>query len=138
MEHGCNSSRTFLLHICGGIAQVISPANFHLQLACGLVALLHLLAERLYLANLPTPVRRFADGAALNQSPGRLLLPAEIEKFAYDTLQSQHSSRTREAARESFALAWVSQIVNLLMIRRLRFLSVGRGQPPDSTDFSYR
>jgi len=59
------------------------------------------------------PFARFADGAALNQSPGRLLVAAKLKKFAYDTLQSQHSSETREAARESFR-TWhgFSQIVN--------------------------
>src|SRR5437867_332748 len=44
---------THVSYFSGAIAQIFIARYFHLQLACGAVALLHVLAEWLYLGRIP-------------------------------------------------------------------------------------
>src|SRR5947207_13356639 len=103
-------------YFAGGIAQVIIASYFHLQLACVFVALLHLLAERLYLGKSP-------DSRSLGLLTVLLSISLLGGFWLQPKLKNLHTIRyrvstppeTREAARESFR-TWhgVSQIVNLL------------------------
>src|SRR5207249_1753055 len=104
-------------YFAGGIAQVLVSRYFYWQLACGSVALLHLLAERLYSGRSP---RRFSLGLLACLCALALLGSSWLQpklKELHTIRYTNPAPEKRQAAAQSFA-AWHSaaQIANLFMI----------------------
>ncbi len=105
-------------YFSGAIAQIFISRYFHLQLVCGVVALVHLLAERVYFGRTP---QKFGLGLLIALIAVALIGSHWLEpnmkrlhtvKYAVNT-----PAQTREAADRSFR-AWhgVSQGLNLLLL----------------------
>lgn len=108
-------------YFSGAIAQIIIARYFHLQLACGIVALLHALAEWLYLGR---PLRRLGLGLlvglfALGLAGGFWMQPKIKELHAAKYAVNQPAS-VRDAKEKSLRL-WhgMAEAANLLMLAGL-------------------
>ena len=124
-------------YFAGGIAQILIARYFRVQLVCGIIALFHLLAERLYSGKSP---HKFAVGLlALLLSitlVGNLWIQPRLKQLHTIRYAVTSTPETREAATQSFR-AWhsVSQAINLLMLGGLAFYLWRVANPPDSTRF---
>ena len=124
-------------YFAGGIAQVLIASYFRLQLVCGIIALFHLLAERLYSGKSP---QKFGVGllvALLSVTLfGAYWLQPKLKQLHTIRYAVNSTPETREAATQSFR-AWhsVSQAINLLMLAGLAFYLWRVANPPDSTRF---
>jgi hypothetical protein len=117
----------------GAIASVIMSRYFHVTLACGVVAVLHFLAEWLYMGR---PRRKFSFGLvagllALTLIGGKAVQPSLVR------LNHKHYTATqtadREAAGKSFTILHVVGIaLNLITIGGLA-LYVSRVSSPSET-----
>ncbi len=120
----------------GAIAQVFVSRYYYLQFACGMVALLHLLAGWLYLGKSP---RRLWLGLLL----GLVLLGLAGGGWLQPRLKELHSHQfTRADKREAAAASrsfstWhtVSNVLNLLMVGGLGIYLWRVANPPDPTRF---
>jgi hypothetical protein len=121
----------------GAIAQVILSRYFHVTLACGVVALLHLLAEWLYMGR---PARKFSlalvFGLFLFTFIGGNVFQPELKKLHARHYSTQLSAAEREAAGKTFRV-WhgVSQVFNLFMLGGLIVYAWRVGNPPDTLRF---
>jgi len=121
----------------GAIAQILIARYFHFQVACGLVAVLHLLAEWLYLGKLP---QKLQVGLLVGLCSASLLGAYALEP----RLKTLHAIKygvntrpeTRQIADRSFK-AWhgVSMVVNLLVVGGLALYLWRAANPPDPTRF---
>src|SRR5882724_13676160 len=108
-------------YFTGAIAQILVARYFYLQLACGVVALLHLIGEWIYLGRTPrgTWLGLLIGLVAAGLVGGHLVQPKlkalHKTKYAVDA-----SPLARETADRSFRV-WhgVSQGVNLVMLAGL-------------------
>ena len=105
-------------YFSGAIAQVIIARYFQLQLACGIVALLHALAEGLYFGR---PLRRWGLGLlaglfVLGLTGGFWLQP-KIKTLHAARYAANQPPAVREAKAKSLRL-WhgAAQAVNLVML----------------------
>jgi hypothetical protein len=128
---------TTFRYVAGGIAQVLIARYFRLQLVCGIIALFHLLAERLYSGKSP---QKFATGllvALLSITLfGAYWIQPKLKQLHTTRYAVKSSPETREAAAQSFR-AWhgASQALNLLMLGGLAIYLWRVANPPDSTRF---
>ena len=124
-------------YFTGAIAQIFIARYFRLQLVCGVVALLHLLAERVYLGRTP---HKLSFGLLIALVLGGWLGGHWVQpkmkqlhtiKYAVSTPRQE-----REAADSSFR-AWhgVSQGMNLLMLAGLGFYLWRVANPADPARF---
>jgi len=121
----------------GAFAQIFIARYFHLQLACGSVALLHLLAEWLYLGRTP---RQFWLGLLLGLVAAGLVGGYWFQPKLKDLHSVKYGLKTppqaREAADRSFR-AWhgISQGLNLLMLCGLAVYLWRVANPADPARF---
>lgn len=124
-------------YFSGAIAQILIARYFYFQLACGIVAVLHLLAEWVYLGKFP---RKLQAGLLIGLCSAALfggwwlqprLTALHATKYGTGTRQE-----VREAANRSFG-AWhgASQVVNLLMVTGLGVYLWRAANPSDPTRF---
>lgn len=124
-------------YFSGAIAQVLIARYFRLQLVCALVALIHFMAEWLYLG-------KSAQKLWLGLVIGLFCLGIVGGFWLQPRLKELHTVRyavntpreTREAANQSFrTLHGASQVVNLLMLCGLGVYFWHLANPPDPTRF---
>jgi hypothetical protein len=124
----------------GAIAQVITTRYYHITLACGVLALLHLLAEWLYLGR---PGRKFSFILLLGLFGWTLIgsnavQPARIR--ALERLSPQHYSSTQPADRQAAAkslhvLRTVERVFNVLVVCGLVIYTWRVANPSDNLRF---
>ena len=124
-------------YFSGAIAQIVVDRYFHWQLGCGVLALFHLLAERLYLGK---SLRKLGLGLLfsiifLSLTDGFLFQPKlkELHKIRY-AMKSRPEER--EAARQSFGI-WngLHRTLNLFLLAGLAFYLWRVANPPETTRF---
>jgi len=123
-------------YFSGAIAQVLVARCFKLQLVCGLVALLHLFAEWLYLGR---PLRRFTSYLLA----GLLLCSLAGDFWMQPKIKSLHHAQYTSATAQSRATAasagrfWhgAAQGVNFLMLAGLGVYLWRVGHPLDTTRY---
>jgi hypothetical protein len=121
----------------GAVAMALFKRFFVLQYICGTVALLHLLAEKLYLGR---PYSRLGTTLvvvifSLGLFGGFWLQP-KMERLRSDMYSTTAAADTKERARHSFGV-WhgVSQIANVLIIGGLLVHLLRVTRPPDSRSY---
>ena len=130
-------SPKFYPYFSGEIAQIIIGRYFRLQIICGIIAVVHLVAEQLYFGRAPQKrwLSLLMALLALSLIGGCWLQPKlkDWHKLRYD---ANTAPQTRETATRSFQM-WhgVSQAANLLMLTGLGFYLIRVGNPGESTRF---
>jgi hypothetical protein len=125
------------LYFAGGIAQILIARYFRLQLVCGIIALFHLSAERLYSGKSPQKFGTALLVALLSVTLfGGYWLQPKLKQLHTTRYALSSSPEAREAASQSFR-AWhgLSQVVNFLMLGGLACYLWRVANPPDSTRF---
>lgn len=120
----------------GAIAHVIITRYYHITLACGVVALLHLLAEWLYLGR---PGRKFSFALLIGLF-GWTLVGSNAVQPALKNLNKQHYTATqpadRQAAAKSFRiLRTIERVFNVLVIFGLVIYTWRVANPSDNLRF---
>ena len=124
-------------YFSGAIAQILIARYFHLQLACSIVAVLHLMAEWLYLGKFPPKVQL---GLLVGLCSAALLGGYGLQPRLHALHATKYGVNTRpeirEAATRSFR-AWhgMSQVVNFLAVGGLAVYLWRAANPSDSTRF---
>ena len=124
-------------YFSGAIAQILIARYFHFQLACAIVAVLHLLAEWLYLGKYPQKLQAgLLIGLAAAALIGGYWLQPRLKALHATKYGVNTRPEIREAAARSFK-AWhgVSQVVNLLMVGGLAVYLWRAANPSDQTRF---
>lgn len=124
-------------YFSGAIAQVLIARYFHLQVICAVVAVLHLLAEWLYLGKHP---RKFQSGLLIG-----LCLAALVGGYWFQPkLKALHATKygvnTRPEIRETVARSFktwhgMSQVINVLAVAGLAAYLWRTANPSDPTRF---
>jgi hypothetical protein len=121
----------------GAIAHVLISQYFHFQLLCGAVAVVHLLAEWVYLGKYP---RRLQVGLLTGMCAAVLVGGYWLQPKLKNLHASKYGLNTppeiREAAARSFR-TWhvVSQVVNVLVVGGLAVYLWRAANPSDPTRF---
>jgi Domain of unknown function (DUF4149) len=121
----------------GIMAQMVIARYFTLSIVCGIVAIIHLLAEQFYFGRAPQKrwLSLLVALLTLSLLGGCFLQPRmkDWHKLRYD---AKTPAQTREAATRSFQV-WhgVSQAGNLLMLVGLGFYLIRVANPPESMRF---
>jgi len=119
------------------IAQILGWRYFHLQLVCSVVAVLHVLAEWLYLGKVPGRLWRGLLVAllAVNLAGGFWLQP-RLKSWHHLTYALNTPGETRKSAARAFR-AWqgVAEMVNFLMVGGLGVYLWRLANPPDPTRY---
>jgi Domain of unknown function (DUF4149) len=121
----------------GAIAQILIARYFHFQVVCGAVAVLHLLAEWLYLGK---SARKFQVGLliglCLASFLGAYWLQPKLKALHATKYGANNRPEIRQAADRSFK-AWhgVSQVVNLFVVTGLAVYLWRAANPSDPTRF---
>jgi len=123
-------------YFSGAIAQILIARYFHLQLACGAVAILHLVGEWVYLGKTPRgPSLALLMGLVLIELVGGNVLQPKL-KVLHKAKYFNASPLVRESADHSFKI-WhgVSQAINLLMLAGLATYVWRVANPADHARF---
>ena len=121
----------------GAIAEILIARYFHFQVACALVAVLHLLAEWLYLAKRP---HRFQAGLLVGLCCAALLgaywLQPRMKSLHATKYGVNNRPEIRQAAGRSFRV-WhaVSEVINLFVVGGLAVYLWRAANPSDPTRF---
>lgn len=120
----------------GAIASVAATSYYHVALACGVVALLHLLAHGLYFGR---QTRKFSLGLVVGMFL-LTLLASNVIQPAMTRLNRKHYTATetvqRESAAKSFRILHVtSRFIDVLIIGGLIFYVWRVGSPSDTLRF---
>jgi Domain of unknown function (DUF4149) len=124
-------------YFSGAIAQILIARYFRFQLVCGIIAVLHLLAEWLYLGKYP---RKLQLGLVIGLCAAALFggfgLQPRLKALHATKYGTSARPEIREAASRSFR-AWhgVSQVVNLLVVTGLAVYLWRAANPSDPTRF---
>jgi len=124
-------------YFSGAIARIILKSYFHFNLAYGIVALLHLAAEKLYLGR---PTSKFTVGLLVGLLAiilaGGFLLQPKMHKLHDRMYSPKLTADARAAATHSFHV-WhgISQVINLFVIGGLVIYVWRVNHPPDTTRF---
>ena len=124
-------------YFSGAIAQILIARYFHFQLACGIVAVLHLLAEWLYLGKYPRKLQvGLLIGLCAAALAGGYWLQPKLKALHAAKYGTSTRPEIREAANRSFK-AWhgVSLVVNLLLVGGLAAYLWRAANPSDPTRF---
>ena len=119
------------------ISQVIIARYYKLGIVCGIIAILHLLAEQFYFGRAPQKrwLSLLIALLTLSLLGGCWMQPKlnDLHKLRYD---AKTPPQTRQTATGSFQV-WrgVSQATNLLMLVGLGFYLLRVGNPSESTRF---
>jgi hypothetical protein len=121
----------------GAIARIILNSYFHFQIACGVVALLHLAAGKLYLGR---PVSKFTVGLLTSLLAITLLGGFWLQPKMHDLHVRGYSPKVsvgeRATAMHSFRV-WhgISQVINLFVIGGIIVYVWRVNNPPNPTQF---
>jgi hypothetical protein len=121
----------------GAIAQIFIARYFHLQLFCGTIALLHLVAEWIYLGRTPRGAwLGLLIALVVAGLIGGYWLQPKMKKLHTAKYALNVAPAIRESADHSFR-AWhgISQAVNLAMLVGLAIYLWRIGNPTDPTRF---
>lgn len=124
-------------YFSGAIAQILIARYFHFQLACSLIACLHLVAEWLYLGKFP---QKLQVGLLIGLCSAALLGGYWLQPRLHALHAIKYAVNTppeiRAAADRSFR-AWhgVSQVINLLLVGGLAAYLWRAANPSDPTRF---
>jgi hypothetical protein len=124
-------------YFSGAIAQILIARYFRFQLVCGIIAVLHLLAEWLYLGKYP---RKLQLGLVIGLCAAALFggfgLQPRLKALHATKYGTSARPEIREAASRSFR-AWhsASQVVNLLVVTGLAVYLWRAANPSDPTRF---
>jgi hypothetical protein len=121
----------------GLIAQMMIARYFTLSIVCGIVAIIHLLAEQFYFGRAPQKRWLSLLVALFTLSLlGGCFLQPRMRDWHKLRLDAKTPPQTREAATRSFQM-WhgISQAANFLMLTGLGFYLVRVGNPPEQTRF---
>jgi hypothetical protein len=124
-------------YFSGAIAEILIARYFYFQIGCALVAVLHLLAEWLYLGKYPQKLQvTLWIGLAAATLLGAYGLQPRLKTLHALKYGLNTRPEVRAAADRSFK-AWhgVSQAVNLLMMGGLAVYLWRAANPTDSTRF---
>ena len=124
-------------YFSGAIAQILIARYFHFQLACAAIAVLHLLAERLYLGKHPQKLQAgLLIGLCAAVLIGGYWLQPRLKALHATKYGTGARPEIREVANRSFR-AWhgVSQMVNLLVVSGLAVYLWRAANPSDPTRF---
>lgn len=121
----------------GAIAQVLIARYFHLQFVCGSIALLHTLAEWLYLGKAPQRLRfGLLIGLCSAAMIGGLWLQPKLKALHATKYNANAPAEAHAAASRSFRV-WhsVSMGINLLLVGGLGAYVWHMAHPPDQPRF---
>ena len=124
-------------YFSGAIAELLIARYFRFQLICGVVAVLHLLAEWLYLGRFP---RKLQAGLLIGLCAAALAGAYWLQPKLTALHATKHGVNTppeiRAAADHSFR-AWhgMSEVINLLLVGGLAAYLWRAANPSDSTRF---
>ncbi len=124
-------------YFSGAIAQILIARYFHFQLVCAGIAVLHLLAEWLYLGKYPRKLQAgLLIGICAVTLFGGYVLQPRLKAWHGTKYGVNTRPEIREAANRSFR-AWhgVSQVVNLLAVAGLAVYLWRAANPSDPTRF---
>ena len=121
----------------GLIAQMMIARYFKLSIVCGIVAIIHLLAEQFYFGR--APQKRWMSllvGLLTLSVLGGCILQPKMNRWHKDRYDAKTPPETRETATHSFQV-WhgISQAANLVMLLGLGFYVVRVGNPGEPTRF---
>jgi hypothetical protein len=124
-------------YFSGAIAQILIARYFRLQLICGTIAVLHLLAEWLYLGKAPQKVRL---GLLLGLCAACLMGAVWLQPKLKGLHAAKYGTNTRPALREAASRSFrtwhgVSMGLNLLVVGGLVVYLWGVANPADPTRF---
>jgi len=120
-------------YFAGKIAGFIIHRAFNLQLICGVLALLHLLLERLYFGKPPSALRlALLIGVLVLTLFGALIAQPKVQGLHETRYSVKATPVERESAREAFG-TWhgVSQGLNVLVLIGLAVYTGRVGQRPE-------
>jgi len=124
-------------YFSGAMSHLVLERWFHLQIVCGLIALLQLLGQRLYSG-------RFHRKLTVGLAAGLFVLALLGANWTVPNLSAQHAIRyaasttpvQREAAARSLRnWHWLLQFSNLLTLGGLVIFGWQLDHPPDNTRF---
>jgi hypothetical protein len=124
-------------YFSGAIAEILIARYFNLQLICSIIAVLHLLAEWLYLGRFPQNSRlALLLGLCLAVMAGGYWLQPRMKALHSVMYAAHQPAQVRDSARRSFR-AWhgVSMSVNLLVVAGLAVYLWRVANPSDETRF---
>jgi hypothetical protein len=124
-------------YFSGAIAQILIARYFAFQIACAIVAALHLFAEWLYLGKYPQKLQAgLLVGLAAAALIGGFWLQPRLKAMHATKYGVSNRPEFRETAARSFKV-WhgVSQVVNLLMVGGLAVYLWRAANPSDETRF---
>ncbi|HVM48675.1 MAG TPA: DUF4149 domain-containing protein [Candidatus Acidoferrum sp.] len=124
-------------YFSGAIAQILIARYFSLQFVCSIVAVLHLVAEWLYLGRFPQNSRlALLVALCLAVLLGGYWLQPRMKALHATKYAANQPARVRESAARSFR-AWhgVSMGVNLLVVAGLAVYVWRVANPSDETRF---
>lgn len=121
----------------GAIAEIVLRRYYHLSLACGVVALIHLFAQWLYMGR---PARKFSLGLlvtlmALTLIGGNLFQP-KLKELHGRKYSMSVPAADRESASRSFKIIHaIAQMLNVVALGGLVVYVWRVGNPPDTLKF---
>jgi len=121
----------------GAIARIVLSSYFHFHVACGIIALLHLMAEKLYLGRPPSKfITSLLIGILTITMIGGLWMQPKMHDLHVAAYATKATPAERVAAMHSFR-AWhgASQIINLFIICGILIYAWRVNNPPDTTTF---
>ena len=124
-------------YFSGAIAQILIARYFHLQLLCGVVALLHLIGEWIYLGRTPRGAWvALLIGLIMVALVGGYWLQPRMKALHTTKYAVNTSPTARENADRSFRV-WhgFSQVINLAMLAGLAIYLWRIGNPPNPARF---
>ena len=124
-------------YFSGAIAQILIARYFHFQIVCCVVAVLHLLAEWIYLGKFPQKLQAgLLIGLCAAALAGGYWLQPKLNALHAAKYGVNTRPEIREAAARSFR-AWhgVSQVVNSLLVGGLAAYLWRAANPSDPTRF---
>lgn len=127
----------FYSYYSGGIALVLFRRFFALQYTCGIIAMMHLFAEKLYLGRaLPRLGTTLVIGVFILAVVGGLWLQPRMENLR-QTMYLGANPEQKERARHAFGV-WhgISECVNLVVIGGLLAHLLRVTRPPESDRYS--
>ncbi len=122
-------------YFSGAIAQILVARYFHFQLVCGIIAVLHLVAEWLYLGKYPQKLQiGLLIGLCSAVLLGAYWLQPRLHTLHAAKYAANNRPEVREAAARSFRV-WhgVAQVINLFMVAGLAAYLWRAANPSDPT-----
>lgn len=118
------------------IAEVVLTRYYYFQIVCGVIALLHLLARRLYQAKTGRPSAGLAVALLTLVLIGGTALEPRLQKLHVASYARNFQPAQREAAAKSFH-AWrtVARVLNLVTLAGLAVYFWQTVNPADPTRF---